>query len=83
AAVHLQPTISKSDSLLEQGNMLRDAARAVGGSASLFIADDASRASAAGLFDLKSPALAQIHARLRRSFDPAGIFNPGRMAPQW
>jgi glycolate oxidase FAD binding subunit len=33
--------------------------------------------------DLKSAALEQIHARLKHSFDPAGIFNPGRMAPQW
>jgi glycolate oxidase FAD binding subunit len=26
-----------------------------------------------------SPALHAIHRRLKREFDPAGIFNPGRM----
>jgi glycolate oxidase FAD binding subunit len=55
----------------------------VGGSASLFIADGAGEERAGGQFDLKSAALEQIHARLKHSFDPAGIFNPGRMAPQW
>jgi len=68
---------------LGHGDALRDVARAVGGSASLFIADSAGGSSATGQFDLKFPALAQIHARLKHSFDPAGIFNPGRMAPQW
>jgi glycolate oxidase FAD binding subunit len=67
----------------EQGDALREVARAVGGSASLFIADSAYGSSATGQFDLKFPALAQIHARLKHAFDPAGIFNPGRLAPQW
>ena len=31
------------------------------------------------VFDPLAPALAQIHQRLKREFDPAGIFNPGRM----
>ncbi|HYM47449.1 MAG TPA: FAD-linked oxidase C-terminal domain-containing protein, partial [Burkholderiaceae bacterium] len=26
-----------------------------------------------------TPALTQIHRRLKNEFDPAGIFNPGRM----
>jgi glycolate oxidase FAD binding subunit len=68
---------------LAHGDVLREAARAVGGSASLFIADGAGGERAGGQFDLKSAALEQIHARLKHSFDPAGIFNPGRMAPQW
>ncbi|WP_204246682.1 glycolate oxidase subunit GlcE [Acidovorax carolinensis] len=68
---------------LEQGDALREAARAVGGSASLFIADGADGSTATGQFDLKSAALAQIHERLKHAFDPAGIFNPGRLAPQW
>jgi len=68
---------------LEEGDALREAARAVGGSASLFIADSADESMATGPFDVMSSALAQIHARLKHSFDPAGIFNPGRMAPQW
>ena len=65
------------------GDALRAAALAVGGSASLFIAARHDGSRTCGQFDLKSTALEQIHARLKRSFDPAGIFNPGRMAPGW
>ena len=65
------------------GDALREAARGVGGTASLFIAANADAASAGDSFDVKSKALQQIHARLKQSFDPAGIFNPGRMAPLW
>ena len=65
------------------GDALRAAANAVGGNASVFIAASAGGISARGQFDLKSRALEQIHARLKHSFDPAGIFNPGRMAPGW
>ena len=62
---------------------LHTAAQAVGGSASVFIAASAYGSSASGGFDHKSPAIDQIHARLKQSFDPAGIFNPGRMARGW
>ncbi len=31
------------------------------------------------VFHPLAPALAQIHQRLKKEFDPAGIFNPGRM----
>ena len=62
---------------------LQDAARAVGGNASLFVAARHDEQRTCGVFDLKSSALEQIHARLKRSFDPAGIFNPGRMAAGW
>jgi glycolate oxidase FAD binding subunit len=65
------------------GEALRAAADAVGGNASVFVAASASGASARGQFDLKSRALEQIHTRLKHSFDPAGIFNPGRMALGW
>ena len=65
------------------GDALREAAAAVGGSASVFRAASAGGTSAGGHFDLKSRALEQIHARLKRSFDPAGIFNPGRIARDW
>ncbi len=65
------------------GDALRAAADAVGGSASVFVAASAGASSASGLFDLKSRALEQVHTRLKHSFDPAGIFNPGRMAPGW
>ena len=65
------------------GDALREAVRAVGGSASLFVAAEANKSGASGAFDLQSKALEQIHARLKHSFDPAGIFNPGRMARAW
>ncbi|PJI99613.1 glycolate oxidase FAD binding subunit [Acidovorax sp. 69] len=65
------------------GDALREAAHAVGGSASVFIAAGDGKSSASGSFDLKSKALEQIHVRLKHSFDPAGIFNPGRMARTW
>ncbi|MBT9441064.1 MAG: glycolate oxidase subunit GlcE [Acidovorax sp.] len=65
------------------GDTLREAAHAVGGNASVFVAASTGGAGAKGLFDLKSRALEQIHARLKHSFDPAGIFNPGRVARGW
>ena len=65
------------------GDALREAAAAAGGSANIFRAASAGGTSATGLFDLKSKALEQIHLRLKRSFDPAGIFNPGRVARSW
>ena len=68
---------------LSAGDALREAASAVGGNASVFVAASADGSSARGIFDLKSKALEQIHARLKSSFDPVGIFNPGRMAPGW
>jgi len=61
------------------GPALREAARQAGGSASLFRACGAGAASAVAEFDSLPPALHAIHERLRQSFDPAGIFNPGRM----
>lgn len=65
------------------GDALRAAADAVGGTASIFVASSQGGTATAGLFDLKSRALEQIHARLKHSFDPAGIFNPGRVARGW
>ena len=29
-----------------------------------------------------APALARIHARMKDAFDPAHIFNPGRLYPE-
>jgi glycolate oxidase FAD binding subunit len=60
---------------------LRDLAQAVGGTAMLFRASEAIGSRADGRFEpLESP-LTQIHARLKAEFDPANIFNPGRMFP--
>ena len=58
---------------------LRQAAASAGGSATIFIAASATFQGARGRFDVLNPALAQIHHRLKAEFDPAGIFNPGRM----
>jgi glycolate oxidase FAD binding subunit len=32
-----------------------------------------------GVFQPLQPALARIHERLKASFDPSNVFNPGRM----
>jgi glycolate oxidase FAD binding subunit len=56
---------------------LRDVAAAVGGHAVLF----RSREKAAGTFAPLSPPLVRIHQALKRAFDPARIFNPGRLVP--
>ena len=65
------------------GDALRDAAAAAGGTATLFRAASAGGTSATGHFDLKPGPLELIHQRLKRSFDPLGIFNPGRLARHW
>lgn len=68
---------------LDEAQRLRDAARAAGGHATFFIAPQPEDTRATGQFPLKfdavSPALATVHRRLKREFDPAGIFNPGRL----
>jgi glycolate oxidase FAD binding subunit len=57
--------------------LVRDAAEAAGGHATLFMGHDRS----AGVFaPLKSP-LDRIHRELKRAFDPDGVFNPGRLYP--
>ena len=58
---------------------LRQAASAVGGSASLFMAASDAATTAKNGFAPLTPAVEQIHRRLKAEFDPAGIFNPGRM----
>ncbi|OGB16201.1 MAG: glycolate oxidase subunit GlcE [Burkholderiales bacterium RIFCSPHIGHO2_12_FULL_67_38] len=57
---------------------IRSAAAAVNGHATLFRAG-VDGAPGVPRFDRESPALAAITQRLRAEFDPAGIFNPGRM----
>jgi glycolate oxidase FAD binding subunit len=56
---------------------VRDAAAAVGGHATAF----RSRDKSAGAFAPLTPPLRAIHERLKRSFDPRGILNPGRLYP--
>jgi glycolate dehydrogenase FAD-binding subunit len=59
--------------------MLRPAAAAAGGHATLMRAPDAVRA-AVPVFEPEPAPLAELTARVRAGFDPLGILNPGRMA---
>ncbi len=61
----------------QSAQQVRDCARQAGGHATLFRGGDRS----AGAFTPLTPALATIHRRLKAQFDPAGIFNPGRLYP--
>lgn len=54
---------------------VREASAAVGGHATLFRSLDKS----GGVFAPLSTPLAAIHKRLKASFDPHGVFNPGRL----
>ncbi|MGH8750232.1 MAG: glycolate oxidase subunit GlcE [Burkholderiales bacterium] len=62
----------KSDA---KAQSIRETAAAAGGHATLFRARDKS----AGVFHPLPPAQLDIHKKLKQTFDPAGIFNPGRM----
>jgi glycolate oxidase FAD binding subunit len=57
---------------------IRAEAQRLGGHATLFRGGDAQQRDA-GVFTPLSAPLAAIHRRLKAEFDPAGIFNPGRM----
>ncbi len=59
----------------EKPELIRLAALAAGGHATLFRGGDKS----VGVFAPLSAPLEKIHQRLKKTFDPAGIFNPGRM----
>ncbi|QRX80943.1 glycolate oxidase subunit GlcE [Glaciimonas sp. PAMC28666] len=54
---------------------IRAAVSAVGGHATLYRGGD----KKAGVFHPLAPAVSKIHQNLKASFDPAGIFNRGRM----
>ena len=54
---------------------IRAVAEQVGGHATLFKGGNKS----AGVFHPLQPAVERIHRNLKNAFDPAGIFNPGRM----
>jgi len=58
---------------------LRDLTQAVDGFTTLFRATSASDTRATGRFEPLEKPLDQIHARIKAEFDPAHIFNPGRM----
>lgn len=56
-----------------------EVAGAGGGYATLFRGGD----RAGEVFPPLPPALAQLHRRLKRAFDPAGALNPGRYSTAW
>ena len=57
---------------------VRDVARRAGGHATLFLGDDRGE----GAFAPLAEPLARIHRELKREFDPAGVFNRGRLYPE-
>jgi glycolate oxidase FAD binding subunit len=57
---------------------VREAARRLGGHAVLFRASESLRCLE-GAFAPLPPALLALHRRLKKVFDPKGIFNPGRL----
>lgn len=61
---------------------IRAAAAAAGGHATLFAGADAEQ-RAAGVFTPLAPPLLAIHRRLKAAFDPAGVFSPGRLYPEF
>jgi glycolate oxidase FAD binding subunit len=63
-----------------EGARVRAAALAAGGHAILF---RSTRADATGRMTPLAPAVATIHERLKKQFDPAGIFNRGRLYPHF
>jgi glycolate oxidase FAD binding subunit len=58
---------------------LREVAATAGGHASLFRGGDKTD----GVFAPLQPALMEVHRRLKHSFDPYGVFNPGRLYPEF
>lgn len=56
-------------------HLVREAATKLGGHATLFMARDKSP----GVFAPLAPPLERIHRQLKQSFDPDGLFNPGRL----
>jgi len=62
----------------ESAEQIRKKIAAVGGHATLFRGGDKSD----GVFQTLPGALFKIHQRLKTAFDPAGIFNPGRLYPE-
>lgn len=63
----------------ENMQTIREAAARCGGHATLF----RSSTKTSDVFHPLPPALMKLHRRLRQAFDPAGVFNPGRMYPDY
>jgi glycolate oxidase FAD binding subunit len=61
----------------EAASALQTAAQTVGGNATVFIANNVYLMRASTRFNAKNSAQAAIERRLKTTFDPHGIFNPG------
>ena len=61
-----------------EAEALRDLVRQAGGHATLIRASENARRTIP-VFHPEAPAVAALSARIREKFDPAGMFNPGRM----
>lgn len=61
---------------------IRAAAKQAGGHATLFRRGSASP-PADGVFTPLDPVVMRLHRNLKQSFDPAGLFNPGRLYPDF
>ncbi len=60
---------------------LHAVAHTAGGNAIEFIADSASAIWPAARFGIQNATQQELQRRIKASFDPAGVFNPGCMAP--
>ena len=65
-----------------EGQTLRRLAADAGGHATLFRAPLAQKAAVGAFAPLAEP-LQHIHRRLKAAFDPSGVFNPGRLYPDF
>ncbi len=63
------------------GARMREVAARAGGHATLFRGGQGQQRSG-GVFAPLPPPLMEIHRRLKQSFDPYGVFNPGRLYPE-
>ncbi|MBI4740523.1 MAG: glycolate oxidase subunit GlcE [Betaproteobacteria bacterium] len=61
---------------------IRALATEAGGHATLFRGDAATRASSGAFQPLSAPLL-RLHRNLKAAFDPRGVFNPGRLYPEF
>ena len=65
---------------LEAAAPLQAAARAAGGNASVFVANNIDFTGVEGQFGTQSAVQAVLAQRLKAAFDPLGLLNPGRLA---
>lgn len=68
----------RADGDAASAQAIRRTVEACGGHATLFRGGD----KRVGVFQPLAPALARIHARMQDAFDPARIFNSGRLVPE-